>query len=132
MLHTAAVAASTMKQTLLLAFLTGATSLCLAHGDWSPKHGGILSVGGEITFELVRRSSEAILYVEDHGEFVSTSGAIGTLDVYRGDGTQTVELIGAGGNTLVARGVQFASGDRVRVRAMLPNRTMLIGRFVVE
>ena len=121
-----------MKHTLLFALLLGGMSLCLAHGDWPPKHGGIMSVGGEITFELVRRSNDVVIYVEDHGEFVATSGAIGSIEVYGEDGTQTVELVAAGANALVANRIQFASGDRIRVRAMLPNRRMLIGRFWVK
>ena len=121
-----------MKHTLLFALLLGGMSQCFAHGDWPPKHGGVMSVGGEITFELVRRSNDVLIYVEDHGEFVATSGAIGSIEVFGDDGTQTVELMSAGANTLVANRVQFASGDRIRVRAMLPNRTMLIGRFWIK
>ena len=121
-----------MKHTLLFALLLGGMSLCLAHGDWPPKQGGIVSVGGEITFELVRRSNDVVIYVEDHGEFVATSGAIGSIEVYGDGDKQTVELVAAGANTLVANGVQFASGDRIRVRAMLPNGRMLTGRFWIK
>jgi len=121
-----------MKHTLIFAFLLGGVSLCLAHGDWPPKHGGIMSVGGEITFELVRRSNDVVIYVEDHGEFVATSGAIGSIEVFGDDGMRTVELVAAGANTLVANQVQFARGDRIRVRAILPNRRMLIGRFWIK
>ncbi len=38
-----------------------------AHGDAPAKHGGIIKVANDITFELVVKQDVAELYLDDHG-----------------------------------------------------------------
>jgi len=102
-----------------------------AHGDREPRHGGLLSIGGEISFELVRKGDDLVFYVDDHGTPVPTDGAIGTLEVRSGSGVRTVPVKAAGGNALSAPVVDFRTGDRLLLRAQLGSGAMLNGRFAI-
>jgi len=116
----------------LVAMLLLGSSLAFADGDWPAKRGGIMNKGGETSFELVREGRDVIVYVEDHGEPVSTKGATGTIEIRKGASIDTRALAGVGENVLKASGVEYGTGDRVIIRAMLPNGTMLVGRFLIE
>jgi len=102
-----------------------------AHGDWQPKHGGIVS-DGETTFELVAHARSVVLYVEDHGEPVGTRGARGVLTVSRGAKTWNVTVTDAGGNRLkCSLPTPLAPGDRVLAWITMGNGSIAAGRYVI-
>lgn len=104
-----------------------------AHGDWPPKHGGIMNDGGETSFELVARGRTAVLHVEDHGSPIPTQGAKGTLTITRGDSTWTSEIRAVGGNRLETRLPQsLVRGDRVLAKVTMGNGSIAAGRFVIK
>lgn len=106
--------------------------IVLAHGDWPPKHGGIVS-DGETSFELVANVRAAVLHVEDHGEPVSTQGAKGVLAISRGAQTWNVAVAEAGGNRLkCSLPTPLAPGDRVFVRITMGNGSIAAGRYVIK
>lgn len=105
----------------------------MAHGDWAPKHGGLMNIGGETSFELVRSSKGRVtLYVEDHGSLVSTAGATGTFEVRHLDHVATTPLSAEGDNRLKADKPQrLAPGDKVTARVTMGNGSIAVGRFVI-
>jgi len=117
---------------LLAAMLLLLAPIVRAHGDWPPKHGGLVS-DGETTFELVAKARSVVLFVEDHGEPVGTQGAKGTLTVSRGTQTWNVAVFEAGGNRLkCSLPSPLASGDRVLARITMGNGSIAAARYVVK
>ncbi|MGQ0836025.1 MAG: hypothetical protein ACT4O5_14100 [Gammaproteobacteria bacterium] len=96
----------------LLAALLASTTL-QAHGDAAAKHGGIVKVANDITFELVVKPDSAELYLDDHGEPMSTENLRGKLTVLNGGSKADFELKPAGGNRLEAAGARIAAGAKV-------------------
>ena len=89
-----------------------------AHGDWPPRHGGLMNEGGETSFELVRRGRDVILYVEDHGTPVPTQGAKGVLTVSRGERAWSAEIKATGDNRMASRLAQPLLGRGAAVASI--------------
>lgn len=120
-----------MKKLITLAALaiTFATAgLAHAHGA-KPKHGGTVHTVNDIAYELVSKDGKAVIYVEDHGKEVDTTGATGTLTVLKGKEKAEVKLAASGANTLTSKSdvklpagskavaaITFAGKDPVNVR----------------
>lgn len=85
----------------------------LAHGDAKPRHGGIVQVANDLTFELVAEADGATLYVVDHDQPMASKGMSGKLTVLQGSHKAEAELREAGDNRLRAVGVKIAKGDKV-------------------
>ena len=106
-----------MLRKSIFAALLGAGVLCVslahAHGDAPPKHGGIVRSSQELTFELVTHDDSVVLYVDDHGEELSTENLAGKLTVQNASGQSEADLKPAGGNKLEAHGVKVVAGDKV-------------------
>jgi hypothetical protein len=83
-----------------------------AHGDAPPKHGGIVKVANDITFELVVKPDSAEIYLDDHGAALPTAAMKGKLTVLNGTEKSEAELKPAGGNRLEAKGVKIAPGAK--------------------
>ncbi|HET7091397.1 MAG TPA: hypothetical protein VFL17_22420 [Anaerolineae bacterium] len=84
-----------------------------AHGDAPAKHGGIVKVANDITFELVVKPDAAELYLDDHGAALATAGMRGKLTVLNGTEKSEVDLKPAGDNRLEAKGVKIDPGAKV-------------------
>ncbi|MDO9434843.1 hypothetical protein [Hydrogenophaga sp.] len=112
-------------------------SLCLmaapmaawAHGDWPPKHGGLMNEGGETSFELVQRPDGIHFYVEDHGEMVSTSGSQATLTVANPKQTRTFKGSAAAKNKLVFPRASVRPGDKVMLKVQFAAGSVAVGRY---
>jgi hypothetical protein len=116
---------------LLMAVLASAA---VAHGDWRPKHGGLMN-DGETSFELVVRQREVVLYLEDHGTPIATAGAKGLLTITRGTNQhtteRTAELRARAPNRMAATAPgPLARGDKIVARVTLGNGSIVVGRFV--
>jgi hypothetical protein len=121
---------SVFRDSVLALVLSLSSFVSLAHGDWPPKHGGVVSQGGEYSVELVQEAAGLRLYLEDHGEPVPTAGASATMEITAASGTISVPLAGAGGNMFMASGIQLAPGDRVVVRGRLADNGYFVTRLV--
>lgn len=85
----------------------------LAHGADKPRHGGIVQVANDVSFELVVEADGASLYLVDHDEPMSAKGISGKLTVLNGSEKIEVEVKAAGDNKLRASGVKIAKGAKV-------------------
>lgn len=111
-----------------LAFWAGVAG---AHGDWPAKHGGVMSVGGEITMEMVRDEGRTIVYVEDHGEPVMVAGTKARLEVQRPDGSRAVLPLGPlEANSFHTEPVDFDAGTRIVVTIEFDSGILMMGRFL--
>lgn len=102
-----------------------------AHGWWPPKHGGVMNLGGEISFELVAGEQGLTIHVEDHGIPVPTTGAVGELTVGGPEGRRSVPIAEAGDNRLQGPALALQDGQRVKMTATLASGLYLVGYFVI-
>ena len=126
-----------MKIGLMIAFAAaqlvyGATSSGQFADQEDPKHAGVTNwnTNSELSFELVRANGIVTLYIEDHDQPVSTTGAKGNLEIVRAGKTTSAVLLASGDNRLTAK-VSVRTGDRVAATVTLGNGTLSMGRFVV-
>ena len=106
--------------TLFFAAALAAAPLALgspafAHGSMKPMHGGQVALAGETVIELVRSSKGVVVYLTDEDQPVASAGMSGKLIVTEGTSKRNIELKGAGGNRLEARGVKIAHGAKVTI-----------------
>lgn len=102
-----------------------------AHGDWPPKHGGVMN-DGETSFELVQRRDGLHFYVEDHGELVRTAGSTPTLIVRRNGTENSHAGKPQGDNALFFAGVRLQPSDDVVVRVTFAQGAVAVGRFPAQ
>lgn len=110
-----------------LATLVVGAPVAAAHGNTTPRHGGVLQMSGDTSFELVVKGDDIEIYVvADHDEFFS-EGLTGKLTVATNGVTTSAALEPAGGNRFVARGIKVASGSSVAVSLTLEDGVTRIG-----
>ena len=100
-----------------------------AHGDYFPKHGGVMNTGGEYSFEMLRSANEIIFFIEDHGDPVSTAGSKIDITVKRAE--KETAFIGTAKppNKVVAKGLKPMPGDRLTIKVDHPRVGVFFGRF---
>jgi hypothetical protein len=103
-----------------------------AHGVATPRHGGLVDVGGETTFEPVRAGKTVRIFVEDHGKPVDTTGATAELLMGSETGRRLALLKAFGVNGLAGTSQDFKPGDRLFVRVTLGNGSIEVGEFRVR
>lgn len=103
-----------------------------AHGDDTPRHGGLVQMAGEVKFELVARGDSAELYLDDHGQTMPTGKLSGKLTVLGSGGKTEAKLEPATGDKLVARGVKLTKGDKVIALVTMQDKTTSSARFVIR
>ena len=101
-----------------------------AHGVPKPKHGGIVDVGGEISFEMVVDKSTMKFFVEDHGKPVSTKGAVGEVLLASETGKKIGTLSEGGANSLVGKLAPFKRGNHLFVRVVLGDGSIVVGELI--
>ncbi len=103
-----------------------------AHGE-KPKHGGIVQTANDLSFELVKKGNNAIIYVDDHGKRLSTAGATGKLTVLNGTEKSEVPLEAAGENMMVTKGeAKLAKGAKAIASMTFADKTTVNVRFSVK
>lgn len=120
----------------LFAVTTMAISLVIAgnaaaHGS-KARHGGIVQSAGDLSFELVSKGNAAIIYVDDHGKELATTGASGTLTVLKGTSKAVLALAPGVGNTLVATGAKLVPGAKAVASVTLADKAPVSVRFSVK
>lgn len=109
-----------MKKTLLrtiqiatLVLSTLVLNPAMAHGAAKARHGGVVKVVNDVSFELVAEADSATIYLVDHDADMPTKGISGKLTVLQGTRTTEVDVTEAGSNKLRAAGVKLGKGDKV-------------------
>jgi hypothetical protein len=98
---------------LTLTLSTVAPPLAQAHGTPKPRHGGIVQVANDLTFELVADAEGATLHLMDHEQALPAQGITGKLTVLQGAQKTELALREAGENRLRVTGVRLGKGDKV-------------------
>ena len=105
------------------------SSPALAHGA-KPQHGGVVHSAGDLSFELVGKDGKAVIYVDDHGAKLPTTGATGTLTVLSGGKKSEALLEASGTNTLTSKTtVKLARGAKAVASISLPGKEAISIRF---
>jgi len=103
------------------------------HGDEAkPRHGGVVSVMKDVSYELVATKQSMSLHVSDHGKVPDLSGAIAKLTLLTGTNKQEVDLK-SDGSVLAAQG-SFAvePGTKVVAQITLRGKPVQSVRFTLK
>jgi hypothetical protein len=105
-----------------------------AHGDRIATRGGQMNDDqGEMNFELVRRGRNVTVYLEDHGQPVSTRGGKASVEVKRGSMGWSATLRPEGVNRFVGRLPEgVVAGDSVSVNVSFANGSIANGHFSLK
>ena len=117
---------------VLLAAAALTVGAAWAHGDEKARHGGLVQMAGEVKFELVAKGDSAEVYLDDHGETISTAKLSGKLTVLSGSNKSEAKLEPEGNDRLVARGVKLARGDKVIALVTMADKSTSSARFVIK
>jgi hypothetical protein len=116
----------------VLALSALAMNTAFAHGAAGPRHGGVVQVANDVSFELVTEADGATIYLVDHDAPMPSAGITGKLTVLNGAEKTEAEVKAAGDNKLRATGVKLASGAKVvAVLNNVEGRTTTV-RFTVK
>lgn len=122
-----------MIRLALAAALTLSPMAVLAHGDTTPKHGGIVQMSGETLIELVAGADAASIYVSEEDEPVPSADLTATMTIMDAAGKRQVDLTPAAGNRFDAPGVKLTSGAKVAVMVVnKANQARSILSFTVK
>lgn len=108
-----------------------ASPAVLAHDDPKARHGGIVQLVNDISYELVARDSGVEIYVADHGKPMPTAGMSGKLTIMVGAQKSDADLVTTG-DKLEAKGVKLAKGAKVVAALTLPNKKAVTVRFAIK
>ena len=103
-----------------------------AHGDGTPKHGGIVASANDLAFELVTNAEGATVYIEDHDTPLATAGFTGKLSVLKDGVKSEAALQAVAPNKLVAKGVSLAPGNKVVAVITNPQKQTMAVRFTLR
>lgn len=116
----------------VLALSALAMNTAAAHGQAGARHGGIVQVANDVSFELVAEADGATIYLIDHDAPMPSTGITGKLTVLNGADKSEAEVKPSGGNKLRAIGVKLASGAKVvAVLNNVEGRTATV-RFTIK
>ncbi|QTH63624.1 hypothetical protein J1N51_12995 [Psychrosphaera ytuae] len=104
------------------------TNTSLAHGDPTPKHGGVVKVEHEMMFELVRDDAGTSLYLRDHGKPYPTEKLTGSVTVLASGKKVEADLQPAGENKMTAN-VKIEDGAKVLVKVKEDGHHSVTVRF---
>jgi hypothetical protein len=103
----------------------------LAHGGAKPKHGGVVQVSNDLSFELVGNAAGVMIYVEDHGKPKAPNGMSGKITVLNGSEKSEADLVVAG-DKLEAKGIKLASGAKVVAALQTAEKKAITVRFAIK
>lgn len=104
----------------------------MAHGSGEPRHGGVVQVANDVSFELVVEADGATLHLVDHGTPMSSKGISGKLTVLSGGQKTEADIKATEGNQLRATGVKIEKGAKVvAVLDKVEGRTVTV-RFTIK
>lgn len=113
-------------------FQLGVAMPAQAHGEAKARFGGIVKAAQEISFELVSAApGGAQVYMDDHGELMSTKGITGKMTVISKSGGKKEAVLTTDGKKLTAAGATPVSGDRVILVVVLPSAQTISVRYAI-
>lgn len=117
---------------LTMAVSVVASGYVSAHSD-KPKHGGIVQVASDLSFEMVDKENTIVIYVEDHGKKLSTAGATGKLIILNDKKKTELPLEPAGDNTFAAKSdTRLVKGTKAIASITFIDNKMVNVRFSVK
>ncbi len=116
---------------IVLGGLLIASPAGFSHEDPKPRHGGIMQVVNDVSYELVIKDSGVDIHVSDHGKPMSTAGMTGKLTVMVGTQRSDVDLVAAG-DKLEVKGLKLAKGAKLVAALTLPNKKAVTVRFAIK
>lgn len=116
---------------LVLSLFVIGHEAAFAHGGATPKHGGVVQLASDLSFELVSLPDGAAIFVEDHGKPLTPTGMSGKLTVLNGSERSEASLV-ASGDKLEAKGVKLASGAKAVAALTTANKKAITVRFTVK
>ncbi len=121
------------RATVMFCIALLSCNYAFSHGLSDPQHGGVLTVSGDWTFELVDTDEGVTVYVYDDTIPYETDGMTGKLSV-NSDGEQSEAVLKpAGGMTLAAEDFDLPEGATVLVVVTLADGYTKVGsRFSIE
>ena len=103
------------------------------HGSTVPKHGGVVKISGEMSFEFVIADGGVKIFLLDDGEEVDSAQLTARLIIKNAGDSTTVALTPSGGNSFSAPDITLAAGSKVLTLVTLANTYSTVGaNFVVE
>ena len=116
---------------LLLGLSAVSVNAAFAHGGAGPKHGGVAATASDLSFELVARDGDAVIYLEDHSKPVTPAGLKCTLTVLNGTEKSEAELLMAS-DKFEAKGIKLARGAKVVTSLTTPAAKAITVRLTVK
>jgi hypothetical protein len=116
---------------VVLWLLSAVGHSALAHGNAVAKHGGVVSMASDMTFELLAAPGGAWIYVEDHGTPLATTGMSGKLTVLYAGEKSEAQLVAAA-DKLEAKGVKMGAGAKAVAVLTLPSKKVVTLRFTIK
>ncbi|WP_399683050.1 hypothetical protein [Xenophilus sp.] len=113
--------------------LSGAAFAAGDHADEAkPRHGGVVTVVKDVSYELVAAKDVLAIHVSDHGKPVDLSGATAKLTLLSGTAKQEVEMK-ANGPALEARGsFETGPGTKAVAQVALKGKPVQSVRFTLK
>lgn len=102
-----------------------------AHGDAKARHGGVVQLAQDLSFELVAQPGGAAIYVEDHGQPLAPTGMSGKLTVLKGSEKTDYPLTPAG-DRLEAAGAQLPKGAKAVALVNGAGKKTITVRFSIK
>ncbi len=102
-----------------------------AHGDAKARHGGVVQLASDLSFELVGTADGAAIYLEDHGKPMAPAGFKGRLTVLNGGEKTEADLV-VSADKLQAKGIKLAKGAKVVAALTTPAAKAVTVRFTVK
>ncbi|ODU95498.1 MAG: hypothetical protein ABT00_03705 [Bordetella sp. SCN 68-11] len=115
----------------LITLATLAAGPVLAHGGAVAKHGGIVQMASDLSFELVPGADGGAIYIEDHGKPLAPAGMSGKLTILNGSEKSEATLEVAG-DKLEAKGVKLAKGSKIVANLKTAQQKSITVRFTVR
>lgn len=101
-----------------------------AHGDITPKRGGLVAWAGEISVEVVLTERGVSVYLDDHGEPLDAQGIAAQLvGTPRGGESFSLQLRYVKGNQLEGPAPKLDPGDRFAVVLRQVDGSVSMARF---
>lgn len=116
---------------LVIGLSTSAFHAALAHGGAQAKHGGVVALASDLSFELVALPSGAVVHVEDHGKPMPLTGISGKLTVLNG-AEKSESALAVVGAMLQAKGLLIQPGARVVAVLNMADKKTITVRFKLK
>lgn len=97
-----------------------------AHGGGAARHGGVVAIASDLSFELVGSPEGTVIY-----EPMAPTGLKGKLTVLNGADKSEADLVVAG-DKLEAKGLKLANGAKGVAALMTPATKAITVRFTVK